>query len=200
MIICMYEIICVTNRNLCKDDFLTRLSRISALNPKAVILREKDLTEDDYCALAEKAADICSKNNTALIMHTYYKEAQKLGCRNIHLPLHLLREMSDKDKEFFNVLGASCHSVNDAVEAETLGCTYIIAGHIFDTDCKKGLPGRGLDFLRDVCKRVKIPVYAIGGINDGNIRDILACGAKGGCIMSSIMTANDVGAVKLLTE
>ena len=129
-----------------------------------------------------------------------YKEAQKLGCRNIHLPLHLLREMSDKDKKFFNVLGASCHSVNDAVEAETLGCTYIIAGHIFDTDCKKGLPGRGLDFLRDVCKRVKIPVYAIGGINDGNIRDILACGANGGCIMSSIMTANDVGAVKLLTE
>lgn len=84
------------------------------------------------------------------------------------------------------------------------------AGHIFATDCKKGLPPRGLDFLKNVCDAVGIPVYAIGGINIASnynstasdspstydaVRDIsvprlaevMECGAAGGCIMSGMM-------------
>ena len=189
----MSEIICVTNRTLCKDDFFTRISEISSHHPKAIILREKDLKPKDYYSLAEKTANICKKNNTTLIMHTYYKEARKLLCRNIHMPLDLLREMPEKYKEYFNVLGTSCHSVSDALEAQKRGCSYIIAGHIFDTDCKKGLPGRGLEFLREVCGSVSIPVYAIGGINKQNIKDVLSSGAKGCCIMRGIMTCTDPG-------
>lgn len=82
--------------------------------------------------------------------------------------------------------------MEDALEAESLGCTYITAGHIFETDCKKGLPGRGLAFLRNVCVSVSIPVYAIGGIHDGNIAAVRGAGAKGACIMSGLMQCEDV--------
>ena len=41
------------------------------------------------------------------------------------------------------------------------------AGHVYVTDCKKGLPPRGLEFLKEVCTKVTIPVYAIGGIHAG---------------------------------
>ena len=85
-------------------------------------------------------------------------------------------------------LGASCHSVEDAKLAEKLGCTYIIAGHIYNTDCKKGLEGRGTDFLKSVVDVVQIPVYAIGGIKPGNYTEIKSAGASGACIMSSAMT------------
>ena len=84
------------------------------------------------------------------------------------------------------------------------------AGHIFATDCKKGLPPRGLDFLKNVCDAVEIPVYAIGGINIASsgdstasdapstydavpdisvprLADVMECGAAGGCIMSGMM-------------
>ena len=50
------------------------------------------------------------------------------------------------------------------MEAERLGAAYVTAGHIFTTDCKKGLPPRGLDFLKNVCDAVTIPVYGIVGI------------------------------------
>ena len=56
------------------------------------------------------------------------------------------------------------------------------------TDCKKGLEGRGLGFLRDVVEAVSIPVYAIGGITPENINDVRNIGASGACIMSSSMT------------
>ena len=89
----------------------------------------------------------------------------------------------------FSQIGTSVHSVEDALEAQKLGATYITAGHIYATDCKKGLPPRGLDFLRDVCRAVDIPVYAIGGIkiDQAQFTDILNCGAAGGCIMSGMM-------------
>lgn len=90
------------------------------------------------------------------------------------------------------MIGASCHSVEDALEARRLGCTYILAGHIYATDCKKGLPGRGLSFLKQVCDAVSIPVYAIGGINENNIQQTRRAGAKGVCLMSSLMCCGNV--------
>lgn len=188
----MCEIVCVTNRALCSDDFLRRLDDIASCRPDAIILREKDLSEQEYTALAEKAADICGRYGTRLILHNFADAAIKLGIKNIHLPLYKLTEMSEEKRSYFDILGASCHSAEDAVTAEKLGCTYITAGHIFATDCKKGLTPRGLDFLREVCAKVKIPVYAIGGISAENMRDIVQCGAKGGCIMSGFMRCENV--------
>ena len=107
------------------------------------------------------------------------------------MPLPLLRQMPEKDRAGFSVLGASCHSVHDAVEAEGLGCTYITAGPVFDTDCKKGLPGRGTAFLREMCGSVSIPVYAIGGIGPENIDAVRRSGAAGACVMSGAMTCSD---------
>ena len=82
--------------------------------------------------------------------------------------------------------------MEDALEAQALGCTYITAGHVFETDCKKGLPGRGLEFLCKVCNAVDIPVYGIGGIDYDNIALVLNAGANGACLMSSLMVTGDV--------
>ena len=172
---------------LCSGDFLKRLEQIAALSPKAIILREKDLCENEYRLLADKAVKICQRHNTPCILHNFSKTATELSAGKIHLPLPALKQLTEEDKKPFTEIGASCHSVEDAIEAEGLGCTYITAGHIFATDCKKGLPGRGLEFLKKVCQSVDIPVYAIGGIDKSNILSVIQAGAKGVCIMSGLM-------------
>ena len=82
--------------------------------------------------------------------------------------------------------------MEDAIAAESLGCTYITAGHIFATDCKKGLPGRGLNYLHEISTAISIPVYAIGGISADNIAAVRAAGAAGACVMSGAMQCDDV--------
>ena len=74
-------------------------------------------------------------------------------------------------------------------EAEQLGASYLTAGHIYATDCKRGLPPRGLGFLKEVCREVSIPVYGIGGIkfDEEQWNDMKKCGAVGGCVMSGMM-------------
>ena len=188
----MCDILCITNRSLCKEDFLSRIEKIASAKPKGIVLREKDLTKDEYKSLAIKVIEICKRYNTPCILHTFTSVALELKHPYIHLPLHILEDVTTEEKEKFKVLGASCHSAEDAVKAEKLGCTYITAGHIFDTDCKKGLPGRGLDFLKNVCESVEIPVYAIGGISRENIAQVKNAGAKGVCVMSGVMMCENV--------
>ena len=192
MIIFMSDIICVTNRNLCKEDFLKRIEKIAVAHPAGIILREKDLTKEEYRNLAKQVLQICEKHQVSCILHSFTDEAIELSAEAVHLPLSILREMTEEQRSRFKVLGASCHSLEEALEAERLGCTYIIAGHIFATDCKKGLPGRGLDFLKSICENVSIPVYASGGINGENIADVRNAGAKGACVMSGFMQCEDV--------
>ena len=187
----MFDIICVTNRSICVGDFLSRIEKIADCRVQGIILREKDLNEKDYALLAQKTLKICEEHKVKCILHTFYKSAAKLGAASVHLPLPVLRGMTDADKESFKIIGASCHSTDDAVEAQRLGCSYITAGHIFETDCKKGLMGRGTDFLHAVCKSVNIPVYAIGGICEKNAASVIDAGAAGICVMSGAMTCAD---------
>lgn len=128
------------------------------------------------------------------ILHSFVDAALQLQAEAIHLPMHILRGMTPEKRASFRILGASCHSAEEALEAESLGCTYITAGHVFETDCKKGLPGRGLEFLRNVCDAVQIPVYGIGGIQKENFAQVRGAGAAGACLMSSLMVCDDVSA------
>ena len=187
----MSDIFCITNRTLCPGDFLRQIEAVAQAAPAAIILREKDLTEAEYMRLAESVLAICHKHHVPCILHTFVQATIRLQAGAIHLPLPILRQMTPEDKAQFSVIGASCHSVADAIEAEGLGCTYVTAGHVFATDCKKGLPPRGLTFLREVCESVAIPVYAIGGIGPDNIRSVRSASVAGACLMSSLMRCPD---------
>jgi len=193
----MYKLLAITNRHICDNDFLEQIQNICKLNEKntliksvSIVLREKDLSENDYKDLAAKVLKICKENNTECILHTYYKVAIELNCKKIHLPLHVLKSNPNIYKEF-NEIGVSIHSVSEAIEAINLGATYITAGHIFATVCKKDIPPRGLNFLSSVCSSVNIPVYAIGGISFVNAQKAIDAGADGICIMSGLMTCKD---------
>ena len=167
--------ICVTNRTLCRDDFLTRIDHIAKKGvADAILLREKDLTEREYLELAEKVLSICKAHNRRCILHTYYKAAKELGCKEIHLPLPLLQKMREEgEKQWFTTVGTSVHSLKQANLAMHLQADYMTAGHIFETDCKKGLPGRGLSFLSKVVCKSEVPVYGIGGISADNAGQIM---------------------------
>ena len=135
----MCDVFCVTKRKLCREDFLTRVERIVSCHPAGIILREKDMSEEAYTELASAVMEICNRHGVKCILHTFADVAISLHCDALHVPLALLREMPSDKRQNFAVLGASCHSIEEALEAQALGCTYITAGHVFETDCKKGL-------------------------------------------------------------
>lgn len=180
------NMLAVTNRRLCERSFLEQIDWLASCHPAGIILREKDLEEEKYQDLAKKVFAVCRRHGTLCILHTWTECARKLGCPDIHLPLWKLRGMAGK-LEGFRRIGASVHSVEEAEEACALGASYLTAGHVFLTDCKRGVPARGLDFLKEVCRAVPLPVYGIGGITEENAASVLEQGAAGYCVMSGVM-------------
>lgn len=168
------------------------MERVCAFQPAALVLREKDLDESAYEALAADVLAICNRHRVPCVLHSFLDAAKRLGVKQIQLPLWKLEEAAadaNRPLDSFSRIGASVHSVEDARRAGQLGASYLIAGHIFATGCKPGIPPRGLAFLREVCHAASVPVYAIGGISldSEQIQSVLSCGAAGVCIMSGMM-------------
>ena len=126
-----FKIIAVSNRKLCNRPFLEQIERVCKIHPEAVILREKDLTEEEYGTLAKEVMNICSRYQVSCILHNFWKTALELGCTSVHLPLPILQKITDEEKKKFTKIGISIHSVEEAKEAEQLGASYLTAGHIY---------------------------------------------------------------------
>jgi len=179
-----FEIIAVTARNLCARSLWEQIPYIRDAGITRVILREKDLSPNDYTALAERVLRSCTEYDMQLTIHSFPETARTLGISSLHMPLPLLTQTLCSE---FDTVGTSVHSVEQLHSAENLGADSVTAGHIYITDCKKGLAPRGTEFLHDLCSRTTLPVYAIGGITADKFPELRQAGAAGVCIMSSAM-------------
>lgn len=183
--------IVITNRHLVQGDFLKQLEKVTKLRPHALILREKDLTDDAYESLAKKVFDLCKREDITFFLHTKIEIARKIGCQNIHLSIPVLKGLSETEKkaltEDFCEISISCHSMEDVEIAMAGGATQIILGTIFETECKKGVLGKGVEFVREICQKCPLPVYAIGGMNMQRLPLVIDAGAAGCCMMSGFM-------------
>lgn len=205
--------IVITNRNLVKGDYLTQIERVAKLKPHALILREKDLSDEEYYNLARQVKQICDDNQVVMYVHSKLDIAQHIGCKAVHMSVATLENCNKnyglhnsntgiksnsvdctskhKNHSFFKSISVSCHSLEDVQKAISGGATQIILGTIFETDCKKGLKGKGLEFVREIAEYCRehgnVPVYAIGGIKPENLDAVIEAGASGGCMMSYMM-------------
>lgn len=167
----------VTNRTLVKGDFKERLETIDKANIDAIVLREKDWTREE-CESFIRGLNVSNK--------IFINNPNMLNCMYISLPFSKFEEGIHADAI------VSVHSAEEAKIAGDKGAKAIIAGHVFATDCKIGLEPRGLGFLNKVCSSVKIPVFAIGGIDENNVRSVMEEGAFGVAVMSSAMKRDNV--------
>ena len=185
-------LIAVTDSATCPrplPEQIERLTQLAKLRPQAVLLRAKSLDKAAYRALALQAQQSCKAAGIPLILHSDWQLARELGIKRLHLPLARLRQLPACERAPFNWLSTSVHSVEEVLEAQALGATVLIAGHIYTTQCKAGLAPRGLGFLQAVCNAISLPVYAIGGIgfDAAQHAELLANGARGVCVMSAYM-------------
>ncbi|EJG08577.1 regulatory protein TENI [Fusobacterium vincentii ATCC 51190] len=194
----------ISNRKLCENENLEKqIEKIFSAYQRKIILenfeivaltlREKDLYKNEYLKLVEKIYPICQKYRIDLILHQNYDLVleDKYNIEGIHLSYNTFKSLNKNiRKELikkYKKIGVSIHSIDEAKEVEMLGATYIVAGHIFKTDCKKDLEPRGLEFIQELSSALIIPIFAIGGINQENSHLVINNGAFGVCMMSSLM-------------
>lgn len=159
-----------------------------------VQIREKEmpgrallaLTGDAIAATCAEAAQAGGARGAQIIVNDRLDVAIAAGAAGVHLGEESLpvsavsewRRAGNLPAEF--LIGASCHSLKAAAEAEVAEADYIFFGPVFESPEKLrfGAP-QGLEKLREVCAAVNIPVIAIGGVGSQNAQDCLQAGAAG---------------------
>ena len=194
----------ISNRKLCENENLEKqIEKIFSAYQRKIILenfeiialtlREKDLYKNEYLKLVEKIYPICQKYRIDLILHQNYDLVleDKYNIEGIHLSYNTFKSLNKNIREElikkYKKIGVSIHSLDEAKEVENLGANYVVAGHIFKTDCKKDLEPRGLKFIQELSLILTIPIFAIGGINEKNSHLVINSGVFGVCMMSSLM-------------
>ena len=161
-------------------------------------LRAKKSSPEEIRRMAEKILPITKRANVGLVINDYLDIARDLGAEFCHLGQEDFFDAGHKHVSELRItncelrIGLSTHAPEQAKRALAAGPDYIAIGPVFATGTKPTAKPVTLDYVRWAAENVKIPWFAIGGINLENLADVLAAGTKRVCVVSAILNAPDV--------
>lgn len=184
----------VTDRTACLGRPLEQVAaRAVEAGVGLVQLREKDLPARELLELGRSLLGPVRARGAALVVNDRLDVALALGADGVHLgggslPVDEARRVVGNRM----LVGASVHSLAEAVRAEGDGADYLVLGTIFETRSHPGVRPAGPALVSKVAEAVRIPIVAIGGIVSGNAPSVMAAGASGVAVITAIQSAEDV--------
>ena len=165
-------------------------------------LREKNLNRDKLILEARQIQRLCKEYQVPFILNDDVELAIAIDADGVHVgqsdtSAQVCRERMGADK----IIGVSAHSVQEAVLAEKMGADYLGVGSVFQTGTKKDAHPISRQTLQAICQTVKIPVVAIGGIQEANADQLAGTGIAGIAVVSAVFAQRDIfRATKRLKE
>jgi thiamine-phosphate pyrophosphorylase len=188
-----YSLYLVTNRKLLKGKHLLKSIEESIAGGVTLVqLREKELCTRDFFDLAVQVKAVTDRYHVPLIVNDRLDIALAADAAGLHLgqddlPVKVAREILGTEK----LLGVSVSNEEEALKAQADGADYLGVGAIFPTGTKLDASPVTLETLRLIKARVVIPVVAIGGINQNNVRAVMNQRVDGIAVVSAILDKDD---------
>ena len=170
------------------------VARIKGSGAGIIQFRDKQSNKESIVKEALLLRKALSNTNTLFIVNDYLDVAKILNCDGLHLgqedsSLGIARKILGPDK----IIGVSCHNLKQALKAQEEGADYIGFGPVFPATTKPRIKKTtGLNLMKKLKKRMKIPFFAIGGINKSNINEVLSSGTDKVAICSAILKAKNI--------
>ena len=146
-----------------------------------VQIREKDLETRALVELVNEAVESARGSRSRIVVNDRLDIALALGVDGVHLGTLSIPAKAVRAHVPANFLiGVSCHTLEEALDAESAGASYAVFGPVFETPSKLRYgPPLGLEKLREVAAQVRIPILALGGITVERVKACLGAGAAG---------------------
>ena len=156
-------------------------------------LREKELDEEHFLEEAKEIKGLCRRYQVPFVINDNVEIALAVDEDGVHvgqsdMEAGDVRAKLGPDK----MIGVSAQTVEQAVMAEQNGADYLGVGAVFPTGSKADALEVSHDTLKAICKAVKIPVIAIGGISKENILELSGSGVCGIAVISAIFAKDDI--------
>jgi len=189
-----YRLYLVADKVILGDrDFPASIEQAVLGGVNVVQLREKHASSRDLYHLAKKMKELTDKYHIPLIINDRLDIALAVDAAGIHLgqqdlPACVARRILGPNK----ILGVSAATVEEAVRAENEGADYLGVGAVFPTTSKHNTRKVSFDLLKAIKNAVNIPVVAIGGINQHNVKPVLETGVDGIAVISAVLGQADI--------
>jgi len=165
-------------------------------------LRDKVSSVSEILEVARAIRGLAKNKKVPFIINDRVDIAVAVGADGVHLgqddlPIESARSIIGSEK----IIGFSTHSLPQALDAEKSGADYIGLGPVFPTPTKPDYTAVGIDLIKEVRGKIKIPFVVIGGIDESNIDEVVAAGASRVAVVRAVCGAKDVrGAAGRLKE
>ena len=179
------------------------LARLLEAGVSILQLRVKSLPPVDFLELAKDARTATRAHDCKLIINDRIDIALACHADGVHLGQDDLPLSTGRALMGEKIVGISTHNLAQAHAAERNGADYIGFGPMFGSATKvTGYEARGLEMLQQIRRAVKLPIVAIGGITEKNVREVWQAGADSAAIISDILHDDDPGvkALRILTR
>lgn len=172
--------------------FLAKLEQVLKSGVSCLQLREKDLPAEDFLALARATAALCHRYQIPLIINDNVEVARRSGADGVHVgqedcPADEIRRLTGPDF----IIGCTAKTVEQALAARAAGADYLGVGAVFPSPTKSSAIRISREELRRIAEAARLPVVAIGGINETNVRSLAGSGISGIAVVSAIFSAAD---------
>jgi len=191
----------VTDRHHSSLPLPQAVARAVAGGVGVVQLREKDLPAGELLALALELRRAMT-DKALLVINDRVDVALACHAQGVHLPeaglpVAVARRLVGEGM----LVGRSVHGLKEALRAQEEGADYVVLGPIYPTRSHPGTVGAGPQLVREVAGALKIPVLAIGGIDEGRVGEVVGAGAAGIAVISAILGSGDtLAAARRLRE
>ena len=155
-------------------------------------LREKNADPETFLQDAIRIKEICHRYSAPLIINDNPEIALKAGADGVHLGQGDM-DIAEAKKMLGNnmIIGITARTPEQAAEAEKNGADYLGSGAVFGTSTKADAKPMSKETLKKICETVKIPVVAIGGINETNAPELKGIGIAGLAVVSAIYSSDE---------
>lgn len=151
-------------------------------------LREKHATAKEFVEIAKTLKQICALNDTLFIINDRVDIAQTVKADGVHLGQDDINVHSARDiLGCESIIGISTHKPEDAINAMNNGADYVGVGPVFTTPTKPGKKAVGLDYVNWASKNITIPFFAIGGIDEHNVKEVINAGTNRIAVVRAII-------------
>lgn len=158
-----------------------------------VQLREKNASYREFLSLAMELKAVCRKYGVPFIVNDNVEIAAAVDADGVHIGQGDMSIAQARALLGYNkIIGTSAHNVTEALKAVADGADYIGCGAVFGSETKTDATFLGVDGLGKICRRVNIPVVAIGGITAENTPLLAGTGTDGIAVVSAILAQQDV--------
>ena len=163
------------------DVWLQNLQKVLNKGPRVVQLRQHELSPQAYRHLAREIAPLCDAYQCPLILNSPDVDlVAAVGAQGLHLSSALLRKTAVNPLGTPYWLGASCHNREEIIQANQLGVDYIVLSPVKQPQSHAILSSPlGWDLFSELAQVAKMPVYALGGVEPGDLGQAQAHGAHG---------------------